>query len=655
MNEKFLHKNSLKFIFCASVLMMLFMISMLTVEAQEVGLESFGIEIATEDDEDVYTVKWWQQEKPIGNEYYITIPYSEKEQTIKADFTSNKDVYLNGIKLENGQILENLEKYNILLCDEEEYRLHVMHGSNIPTMHITTESGDINNVYQDREYKECAYAKIIENGVVKYEGELEYIKGRGNYSWSFFKKPFNIKFQEKKDLFEMGSAKKWCLLANHLDDTLLKNKLGYLLAESVGFQFSPQGVFVDLYIDEEYIGHYLLSEKAEIGKGRVNITNLDKMNELVNPDINWKNLELGGIRGETSYSECGSTKWVEIPNTPEVTSGGYLIEVDLATRYVNEKSGFVSGYGQPVTIKDPEYASKEQVEYISTYYQEFEDAVLSGDGYNTQGKHYSDYIDIAAVAKMYVFQEFIKNVDGSTTSLFFYKDVGGKLTAGPVWDVDLAFGYPAERNGVNMADPNGKWATGGYLQNQLSDKYTIFSLLCRHNDFRKEAQRQWEEYFQPNIEAVLSELEIIYNENRVSCILDRCRWNTNGGDFMDRFNGFENSVRELREFILQRKNFMKELFSDEVCYIEYNSNGGSGIMYDLENYDKGTRLILAENVYKNEDRLFLGWNTKASGWGKEYEDMSEIVLEKDVTLYAQWEKRTFREKLNSFILGIVGN
>ena len=414
-------KNLLKFGFCLSALVVVLSFHTLSVQAQSAGLESFGVEITTENGQDAYTVKWWRQENPYENEYYLTIPYSEKKQSMKVKFISDAAVYLNGEEVENGQILMNLEKYNTLLCGENEYQLHVLHGSDIPSMHITTESGNIANVYNDKNYKEAAYAKIIENGAVSYEGELEYVKGRGNYSWSFPKKPFNIKFKEKVDLFEMGAAKKWCLLANHLDNTLLKNELGYKLAERVDFQVVPEGVFVDLFIDEEYVGHYLLSEKAEIGKGRINITNLDDLNEIVNPDVIWENLELGGVRGKESYSECGSMKWVEIPKNPEVITGGYLIELDLATRYVKEKAGFVSNYGQPVTLKDPEYASEEQVEYISSYYQKFEDAVLSGDGYNDQGKHYSEYIDVESIAKMYVFQEFIKNVDGATTSLFLYK------------------------------------------------------------------------------------------------------------------------------------------------------------------------------------------------------------------------------------------
>ena len=123
----------------------------------------------------------------------------------------------------------------------------------------------------------------------------------------------------------------------------------------------------------------------------------------------------------------------------------------------------MSEYGQPVIIKSPEYAAKEQVEYIKNYYQEFENAVLSGDGYNHLGKHFTDYIDLESFAKMYVFQEFIKNLDAGLTSCYFYKDVGNKIVAGPAWDFDSAFGRDFGRDGVDMKDPVGLWVTGGHL------------------------------------------------------------------------------------------------------------------------------------------------------------------------------------------------
>lgn len=414
-------------------------------------------------------------------------------------------------------------------------------------------------------------------------------------------------------------------------------------------------MFVDLYIDGEYIGHYLLCERVEIRKNRINITDLEELNEKANPEIDFERLELGGTRGGSSVFEQGSSKWVELPSNPENITGGYLLELELPARYDSENCGFVSDYGQPVIINSPEYASEAQVQYISNFYQEFENAVRSGDGYNNKGKHYSDYIDVESFAKMYVFQEYIKNVDGVSTSLFFYKNNAGKLTAGPVWDVDLAFGVEKEKAGVDFSDPNGKWITGSYLQHELSDKCSIFTLLCRHNDFREEAKKQWNDYFKPNIDGLMSSLDSLYHSNYVSIVLDKCKWSMDNSNIGDVIGQYEENVLTLNDFIIQRSVYMDELFSDEICYIEYNSNGGQGIMSDLENYHLGTTVKLEENIYKKEERKFLGWNTRASGWGKAYEDQEEIYLQADLTLYAQWEKITFLEKTKNFLLGITGN
>ena len=644
-----------KWMISIAIVLLLMCLNTMDVKAETVGLESFGVDVIVEPNTFTYTVKWWRQELATGNEYYIIIPSSAENKNLQANFVSDSDVYIDDEKIENGQVLSNFEYgYHKILCDEKVYSLFVIYGSDIPTIHIITESGSMENVYQDINYKEPGYVVIIDDDEIVYEGDLEYIKGRGNYTWTREKKPFNIKLRDKTDLFGMGASRKWCLLANYLDDTLLKNKLGYDLANSVGLDFSPESVIVDLYINNEYIGNYTLSERIEVGENRVDITDLEELNELANQGTELETLESGN--NGINDLQYGSAKWVELPNIPEVTSGGYLLEFEVISRYGDETSGFISEYGQPIVIKNPEYASKEQVEYISNYYQEFENALLSGDGYNEYGKHYSEYIDVESVAKMYVFQEYVKNLDAGLTSCFFYKDVGGKLAAAPVWDLDSAFGRSTERNGVKMEDPNSLWVTGSLLYEDNFDKYTIFSLLCRYNDFRMEAQKQWEEHFVPNIDTLLNNLNNLYEETQISLFTDKFKWNTvRGLTYSDAYNQMECSIETLRHFIIQRSEYMSEIFSDEKCTIEYNSNGGSGQMVDLTYYDQGCKVHLQENVYTNDGRKFLGWNTKASGWGEFYEDGSEIILEDVITLYAQWEKNGFQEMLANLWQGILGN
>ena len=621
--------------------------------AKESGLKTFGVHVTDESNDYTYAVNWWQkQETPVENEYYITIPYSAKEQQFTADFVSSGDVLLNGERIVNGSKIDALpEGENHIFCSGEKYILYVLYGSDIPTIHITTEAGNLDRVYEDKTYKEPGYAVILDGDGIAYEGELEYIKGRGNSTWeNFVKKPFNIKFKEKVNLFEMGQAKKWCLLANSLDDTLLRSKLVSDLADTVGIHFSAQSVIVDLYVDKEYVGNYTLMESVEIGTNRVNITDLEELNEIANPDVDFKTLPLAGVRGEESYAQNGSYKWVELPRTLNVISGGYLIEYELASRYDEEVSGFVSVYGQPVILKSPEYASKEQVEYISGYYQDFEDAARNSDGYNEKGKHYSKYIDVESMAKMYIFQEYLKNLDAGLTSFYYYKDVDGKLVAAPAWDFDSAFGRRYKRDDVKMYEPTGIWAATGKLHNELENKSTILSIMCRHVEFRELAQKQWKEYFEPNVEELLNELDGLYGECQASMIADKCKWK-DAGDYAQTAEFVDAGVYTLRKFITERSAFMSETFSDEKCYIGYQANGGEGGMYDLEFYDKGSVISTLPNAFRNGDKEFLGWNTKANGLGESYENGAAITLTGNVTLYAQWEKDSIKDILQSIMKG----
>ena len=357
-------KNWLGFLPLVCMVYCLWMFTDLDVSAKENGLNEFSVQVTNVSNGYTYTVNWWQkQESPVENEYYMTLPYSAKGQLLTADISSDADVFLNGEEMKNGSIIDCLsEGENHISCSGEQYALYVMYGSDIPTVHIVTESGSLDKVYADKSYKEPGYVVIQNAEGIVYTGDLEYIKGRGNSTWeNFVKKPFNIKFKEKVNLFDMGQAKKWCLLANSLDDTLIRSKLVSDLADKVGIHFSSKSVILDLYVDSEYIGNYTLMESVEIGTNRVNITDLEELNEIANPDVDFETLPLGGVRGEESYAQNGSYKWGELPRTLNIISGGYLIEYELASRYDEEASGFVSLYGQPVILKSPEHASKEQV------------------------------------------------------------------------------------------------------------------------------------------------------------------------------------------------------------------------------------------------------------------------------------------------------
>ena len=119
---------------------------------------------------------------------------------------------------------------------------------------------------------------IGSDGGLIYSGALTQIKGRGNSTWSYPKKPYQIKLEKKTDLLETGdpdeAAKTWVLLANYYDKSFMLNTLTFDLADALGLPYSPNSRPVDLYYDGEYRGTYLLSEKTEINGGRVDIHDL---------------------------------------------------------------------------------------------------------------------------------------------------------------------------------------------------------------------------------------------------------------------------------------------------------------------------------------------------------------------------------------------
>ena len=244
-------------------------------------------------------------------------------------------------------------------------------------------------------------------------------------------------------------------------------------------------------------------------------------------------------------------------------------------------------------------------------------------------------------------------MDAGLTSFYYYKDVDGKLVAAPAWDFDSAFGREYVRNDVHMDDPEGIWVSTGKLHNELSDKSTILSIMCRHVEFRELAQKQWKNNFEPKTEELLLNLETLYEENYASIVADKCKWN-DSGDFNKTAEWVDDNVEKLKSFIDIRTVYMSEMFSENKCYIGYQANGGEGGMYDLEFYDRGSIVQTMPNAFSNGEKAFLGWNTKASGRGESYANGEAVVLDKNIILYAQWEKEGIIDEIESFLKGVLG-
>ena len=237
------------------------------------------------------TLKLWECE----DSYYLFIPSDTDTENLTVTFPDDKTLILNGTVKNNGDTvsLKDRESYE-LVYGEKHCSLLVLKSSELPSLHITTKSASMSAVHADKSHKEPANIVIYDDGEVVLEKDLDYIKGRGNTSWTYAKKPYNIKFEKKTALFGMDKAKKWTLLANYVDKTLLRNHTALSLATELGIPFTSQHTFVDLYINNEYYGNYVLCESVETGDGRVEITDLTDATEEANPDIDIENCDLGG-------------------------------------------------------------------------------------------------------------------------------------------------------------------------------------------------------------------------------------------------------------------------------------------------------------------------------------------------------------------------
>lgn len=290
-----------------------------------------------------------------------------------------------------------------LLPDPQDVEfLHSNHG--IPKVEIWTADGQ--GITDKTTWKDATFL-LHGNGLFPDVDTLSItLKGRGNSTFRYPKKPFNIQFSEKQPLLGMKKSRKWVFLANYRDPTLLRNaitlRLGSLCSN---LEWTPSGEFVDLFLNGKYEGNYFVTEKINVNKQHVAI------DELTADDTDG-----------------------------DALTGGYLLELD---KRLNSRNHFRTNiFNVPVNIASPgdEVCQPQQIAYIQSYLEEMEH-LLSLHEY---GKVYDKYLDLPSFVDYYIVQTLSGNNDfKAPLSVYAYKKRGGKLYAGPLWDFDFSTYYSA--------------------------------------------------------------------------------------------------------------------------------------------------------------------------------------------------------------------
>ncbi len=433
---------------------------------------------------------------------YLFLPSGVRTEEWRVFFDGTEEIRLSGVRLRSGDAMPHLRAGESVRLEAgaEARDVQVLQSDGVPSLFVSTQSGGLGFIHEQKTNKEPgAYALLGLDGAALASGPLEHIKARGNSSFQFNKKSYQIKLEEGEPLLGMDKAKRWILIGNARDRTLLRNKVTLDLAMYAGLRYTPESESVDLYLNGEYRGTYLMCEKVEINEGRVEIDDLEEATE-----------DFLGRKGEafqsagSRESKPGQYKYYDLPAEPADITGGYLVEYEAyPVRYKDEACAYTSQAGAVLVVKSPEFASKAQMAYICGLMQRFEDAIRAPDGIDpASGLHYAQVADVDSLVRKYLIEEISKNYDGNQSSQFFYKPSDAQsplLYAGPAWDYDSAYAGYAREKGMDVLAPD------GLLIGTRQGKKYWWPALYAHADFQAEVAQVYRDVFWPLLQKLTSQ------------------------------------------------------------------------------------------------------------------------------------------------------
>lgn len=373
--------------------------------------------------------------------------------------------------------------------------------SSLPVVYINNPTGyyGVNDEYTNAVISMQGNSKFNKKEQF-FNGDIK-IKLRGRSTRYREKRPFNIKLDSKANLLGMGENKRWTLLANDIDHTLMRNKLIYEFSGAIGMDAYMQSEYVTVIFNNQYYGVYQLCEAITISPERVDIYDWEETAETVSKAIVKKLEKSSELSKEKSKKAadnledamCEDLSWITSPYSftydvnqdgtaetytitdysklPKAT-GGTLIELDMGVHDGSQVSPMLTAYAQPLFFNTPEYGktNSKLFGYIQKYVQAFEYAIHSTDfvyhekdkkyqsadpeiifenpGYKEavfnapeyESKHYSQLFDLDSLVQNFIVCEYTMNVDGMRCSGYMYKDIDGLFHMGPEWDFDWAWG-----------------------------------------------------------------------------------------------------------------------------------------------------------------------------------------------------------------------
>lgn len=386
--------------------------------------------------------------------------------------------------------------------------IRFMHSDNVPTMYIDVPSGSMEYIHDKKGNEETGTMRLYTaDGDLQADGSIASIKGRGNATWGWWKKSYSLNLSDQADLLGMGQAQRWILLANGYDSTNLRNKMAYDLAKAAGMAYSPDSRWVDLYLNGEYAGLYLLCERNEVHPERVNIA----------------------------------------------ADNGFLVSREGEGRLIAQNYPYVDLKLGAFRIHHSSFEHKK----LEEMWQSVENALVAENGIDPQtGKHWQELIDLDSWVEKYLIDEIAANHDGGCISQYFYydgDDPSGKIYAGPVWDMDISFGADYWQ----IAPPNNFVAKRPYSLDH--SEYSLFYLLCQKEAFHQRMVEMYQNNFRPSlVNLINSGLDRYAQEISQAVKINQMRWQTGNP---------ETGTEGIKNFLTERVAFLDSIWihEEEFC------------------------------------------------------------------------------------------
>ena len=450
--------------------------------------------------------------------FTLTIPTETDFSSVVINFDFRGEMLtVNGEELKNGVTPIDASAPVTLVGRtgslQKEYRL-VIRNTGLPVVRIQTPGNK--SVTSKETWMEGASMRIENpDGTVDFEGTMS-IRGRGNSTWNYPKKPYAVKLDSKAKVLGMPKHKRWVLLANWKDRTLLRNDAAFWLSRQTGLPYTVRGQFVEVEFNGKHVGNYYLCEQIKIDKNRVDIDEMEPQ--------------------ETD---------------PELITGGYLMELDT---YFDEPRRFRSKYfNHPYQFKEPdeEDLSDAAYNYMVNYIAELEK--LMRDTQRVKDHEYEEYYDVDSAIWFMFINELATNTDfhnywpsEGPHSMYLYKARGGKLYTGPVWDFDFHGFLPSLSH---------QWAG--------ADKALYYPTLYKDERFRSRMLELWDGK-KDTFRKLTAYIDEMAEHIRLSEEFNHALWpiptyqNENGDEQMT----FQQAVERIKQGFTQKLEWMDKHLAD---------------------------------------------------------------------------------------------